>query len=398
MKNNELLNETIAKSMYLSILNLEWLHLRYQSEELESLSKEILAERLTKFYQELKQEGKDYSRSAHVSIRAGINRYLTSEKVGKTFSIITDPVFKTANMSLNAKLKKIKESGSSKVKHHPAIQPEDINKCYESGVFGGDSPLSLLRVNWFNISLFFCRRGRENQRKLTKNSFVFKTNANQVEYVEMAEQEKTKNHPGGLSDKADEADPKMFSTGESNCPVQYLKKLIQVLNPGEEALFQRPKRKFSVSDEIWFDRSPLGVNMLGSMMKEISLAANLSQIYTNHCVRATSVTLLDRAGVPVHRIMQISGHRNESSVKVYCERQTLQQQQQCSEILASTVATTSALAVRNENSSPTQVNREITYQNNAMYSATSSPKFVDFGNAKFVNCNFSFNNYTVKKD
>ena len=70
----------------------------------------------------------------------------------------------------------------------------------------------------------------------------------------MAEQKKTKNHPGGLSD---EADPKMFSTRETHCPIQYLKKFIQVLNPGEEALFQRPKRKFSASDEIWFDRAPL---------------------------------------------------------------------------------------------------------------------------------------------
>ena len=71
----------------------------------------------------------------------------------------------------------------------------------------------------------------------------------------MAKQEKTKNHPGGLNDKADEADPKMFSTGETHCPVQYLKNFIQVLNPGEEALFQRPKRKFSACDEIWFDRA-----------------------------------------------------------------------------------------------------------------------------------------------
>ena len=155
---------------------------------MENLSGEILAERLSKFYRELKQdEGKDYSHSAHVAIRAGINRYLTSETVGKTFSIITDPIFKTANKSLNAKLKKIKESGTSKVKHHASIQPEDIQKCYESDVFAGDSPISLLRVNWFNINLYFCRRGRENQRRLTKNSFVFKKDASEVEYVEMAE-------------------------------------------------------------------------------------------------------------------------------------------------------------------------------------------------------------------
>ena len=147
----------------------------------------MLAERLTKFYQELKQDdGKEYSRSAHVAIRAGINRYLTSETVGKTFSIISDPIFKTANKSLNAKLKKIKECGSSKVKHHSSIPSEDIQKCYESGIFGDDSPLSLLRVNWFNINLYFCRRGRENQRKLTKNSFIFKTDVNDVSKIILA--------------------------------------------------------------------------------------------------------------------------------------------------------------------------------------------------------------------
>ena len=89
-----------------------------------------------------------------MAIRAGVNRYLTSETAGKTFCIITDPIFKTANKSLNAKLKKkIKESGTSKVEHHASldasIQPEDIQKCYESGVFACDSPISLLRVNWF---------------------------------------------------------------------------------------------------------------------------------------------------------------------------------------------------------------------------------------------------------
>ena len=107
------LNETIVKLLFSFRYNLEWLQLRYPSEELETLGAEILIERLSKFYKELKQdEGKDYSRSAYEAMRTGINRYLTSETVGKTFSIITDPIFKTANKSLNAKLrKKIKESG-----------------------------------------------------------------------------------------------------------------------------------------------------------------------------------------------------------------------------------------------------------------------------------------------
>ena len=277
-----------------------------------------------------------------MSIRAGINRYLTSDTIGKTFSIINNPIFKKANKSLNAKLKNIRESGVSKVKHHTSIRAEDIRKCYESGVFGGYSPVSLLRVNWFNINLYFCRGGRESQRKLTKNSFVFKKDANQVEYVELSEEEKTKNHPSSISDRADEGGPKMFSTGAVNCPVQYLKKLINVLHPGEETLFQRPLRFFSPSLETWYERAPLGVNQLASMMREISMAAKLSQIYTNHSVKATSVTLLDRAGIPVHRIMQLSGHMSEESVKIHIRRQILQQERQCSDILAAPAASTSS--------------------------------------------------------
>ena len=132
-------------------------------------------------------------------------------------------------------------------------------------------------------------------------------------------------------------------------------------------------------------------------MKEISIAANLSQVYTNHCIRATSVTLLDRAAVPVHRIMQVSGHRNEGNVKVYCERQTLQQQKQCSEILAAPVASTALVKKPTQQIEHSKRN-EVTYQN-MFATTTSSPKFVDFGNAKFENCNFAFTyNVTKKSD
>ena len=68
-----------------------------------------------------------------------------------------------------------------------------------SRCFGKESSLALLCVNWLNINLYFCRRGRGNQRNLTRNSFVFKKDASGVEYVKMVKEEKTKNHPCGLS-------------------------------------------------------------------------------------------------------------------------------------------------------------------------------------------------------
>lgn len=52
-------------------------------------------------------------------------------------------------------------------------------------------------------------------------------------------------------------------------------------------------------------------------MNEISEIANLSQKYTNHCIRATSISVLDSAGFEARHIMQISGHKNESSIRSY---------------------------------------------------------------------------------
>ena len=56
------------------------------------------------------------------------------------------------------------------------------------------------------------------------------------------------------------------------------------LNPNQTALFQKPRRNFLSSDKIWFQKSPIRVNKLGDMTKEISLTASLSKVYTNHCV------------------------------------------------------------------------------------------------------------------
>jgi len=44
--------------------------------------------------------------------------------------------------------------------------------------------------------------------------------------------------------------------------------------------------------------------------------AQLSKVYTNHSLRASSVHLLDSANVPTH-IMAVTGHKAESSLKTY---------------------------------------------------------------------------------
>ncbi len=52
-------------------------------------------------------------------------------------------------------------------------------------------------------------------------------------------------------------------------------------------------------------------------MKVLSKEAKLSVEYTNHSIRATTITILDRNGYEARHIMSVSGHRSESSLKSY---------------------------------------------------------------------------------
>ena len=119
-----------------------------------------------------------------------------------------------------------------------------------------------------------------------------------------------KNLQGGLADAEDESDAKIFSvSGSERCPVKTPKNYLGHLNPTSDDLFQRPKdgqsMKFKPTDDkIWFRSEPLGRTTLDNMMKEMSKRAGIEPHLTNHCLRATSVTLpatiFARRGTSIH--------------------------------------------------------------------------------------------------
>jgi len=71
---------------------------------------------------------------------------------------------------------------------------------------------------------------------------------------------------------------------------------------------------------VWYSKTALVRNTLASMMPDISRVAGLSQRYTNHYIRATSIQTLDRAGFEARHITRITGHKSESSIKRYSKR------------------------------------------------------------------------------
>ena len=59
-------------------------------------------------------------------------------------------------------------------------------------------------------------------------------------------------------------------------------------------------------EDIWFDNAAVGKNTPGDKMKILSQKYNLSAVYTNHSLRATTITMLDNEGYEARHIMAIS--------------------------------------------------------------------------------------------
>lgn len=116
-----------------------------------------------------------------------------------------------------------------------------------------------------------------------------------------------------------------------------LKLYMSKLNRKSGSFFQYPRKNWSFDDNIWYEARPVGVNSLDSIMKNNSKAASLSQLYTNHSVRATAITLWSNAEIPNRHIMAISGHRNEQSLSHYNTYPSTSQLRSCSEVLSNSL-------------------------------------------------------------
>ncbi|XP_062603853.1 uncharacterized protein LOC134265645 [Saccostrea cucullata] len=310
---------TIKQTKWAVSLFREWLSENGQDEKFENLSATSLDETLRRFYASLRTaQGDLYSKSTFVGIRASINRHLRAPPYCQKISLLDSNDFVKSNNMFKSMLKKIKKDGFDKTKHYEAISEADLQKLRSTDILSCRDPKSLQRKVWFDITLSFARRGRENIRDLKCSAFIFKTDDAGKEYVQMAYNEATKNHPGDrIKDNDHETQPRMYATSSSQCPVTSLRLYLDKRNKTNEILFQQAKRTFNPNDDEWYTSRPLGEKTLNNMMKSISADAGLSKSYTNHCVRATTITLLSHAGVEAREIMRISGHRNEQSIKSY---------------------------------------------------------------------------------
>ena len=78
----------------------------------DTMEPEILASTLENFYKEARNaKGEPYSNNTVLSLRHGLEKFLTDAPRSKSFSIIHERLFERANGSLKANLKQISNEG-----------------------------------------------------------------------------------------------------------------------------------------------------------------------------------------------------------------------------------------------------------------------------------------------
>ena len=164
-------------TMFMYCLFIEWFAQQQEFRvEIQDMNKAEMNKCLRKFYLSArKHDGGFYSKASLVSIRSAIDRFLRDEPHNKPFSIIGSPEFTEANKALSSFLKTLSKSGDIRpTVHKNPLTREVIESLYEAGELveaNSQDPSKLQQTAWFFITLYLGRRGRENQRKFSKNSF-----------------------------------------------------------------------------------------------------------------------------------------------------------------------------------------------------------------------------------
>ena len=199
----------------------DWLIFKGFSPNFEAFSNEELSEKLSNFYPEARQkDGKAYSKSSLLGIRASINRQLKNAK--RDVNIMSHSDYRKSNHMLLAVLKKQKQDGLDQTKHYSRIIEKDMRILKAENSFDLNNPVELQEKVFFDLQLHFARRGRENICHLRKDFLKLCKDENGIEYFENNYNELTKNHQN-TTDDTTQPRGRMYATQEKNCPVNSLK-------------------------------------------------------------------------------------------------------------------------------------------------------------------------------
>ena len=324
----------------------EFLKEKNFSSDFSNLSKSELCDILKYFYSELRtNDGKFYSPASLNCIRAALFRFFRQPPLSLDFDIINDVAFHSANQILKAMSKSFLESGGN-VKRYESLEEADLKRLRE--YFDRSTPHKLQEEVYFSMIYFLGQRGREWIRHLKRSNVIISVDSTGRKYVEITNLNAVqKNRQPSVSKQCvDQKQSRIYQAeNQCNCPVVGIETLITRLPENAEYLFYQPLKNWRES-KCWYNANlVVGAQKLGNLMKTISQSANLSKLYTVHCIRATIVTEMFNNGAAVQDIQCVTGHKNSDSVKRYLKRVGDSKKQDFSRMLVSSFCNSTSSSV-----------------------------------------------------
>ncbi|KAK3108815.1 hypothetical protein FSP39_016314 [Pinctada imbricata] len=194
-------------------------------------------------------------------------------------------------------------------------------------------------VPYFNA---FVTRGMEFHYQLLRDSFEIKADENGDEYASLTQETLQKNFQGGMCSEEAPQDRRMYAVNESElCPLKVLRFYLDHVHPESTHLFNHCDKEallFPEKKDTWYIPKPLSKKGFSSFMRDVVKAADLTESYTPHCLRATAIQKMNDAGHEARYIMYMSGHRSESSLRSYNRECSTKQKKDLSMTLACAAA------------------------------------------------------------
>ena len=270
-----------------------------------------------------KKDGGEYEPSTLEQIKCSLDRHLREKSSGQLTLRSND--FHLSNRALTARKMELKQHGLGR-RAHKALQITDTDedKLWEKKEMGTDTPTALQFTLFFMLTKGMGFRGREQHRKLRFGDIVLGRNADGLRYLEFHERDSKTMDGSGNSDWRATV-PRIYSDGTERDPINVYEEFVRrrptTSRAKDSPFYLTPvPTKRILADEInsaWFYATPMGQNTLGQLMKRACDAAGIDGKKTNHSLRKSTVKTLQKAGVAPHKICQITGHKNPSSLKSY---------------------------------------------------------------------------------
>ena len=283
------------------------------------------------------------------AIKYGIHKYFQTKGMDTN-----SDNFSKSEQCFKAMMKKLKREGKGFVKHKNPVSKMDMIKIAESGQLDTDTPSGLQNKVFVDVMVYFGQRGRESLRDMKREDYVLNTDELGNRYFERRDTlTKTRRE-----DEDEEFGGRMYEIRDSpRCPVQSLIKYKELLNSSCTGFWQRPK-SMPREEGPWYDNIPLGINTLGSKMNSIAQKAGCTTKYSNHSLRATTVTTLNDAGFESRDIMTVTGHKAETSLKHYAKTSALRKREMSANIAKGLAESHS----QNENQSSTSGDLQVSHE------------------------------------